>query len=123
MERITPPELHFRIITPGPILMEVGTLIQYRLRLFGVPFTWLTRIALWEPPDCFMDEQLHGPYRQWEHTHTFRPWAGGTLMTDRVVYRLPFWPLGEAVLPLVRRQLGRIFSYRRRTIARLLAGC
>lgn len=121
LERITPPELHFHIITPGPIRMQVGTLIEYRLRLFGVPFTWLTRIALWEPPHRFIDEQLVGPYRLWVHTHHFVPLAGGTLMTDRVVYHLPFFPLGELALPLVRLQLQRIFAYRRQTIARLLA--
>ncbi len=120
LERITPPELQFQVTTPAPITMQLGTLIAYRLRLFGVPFTWLTRIALWEPPHRFIDEQLAGPYRLWVHTHTFSPWAGGTLMTDRVVYELPFWPLGEIALPLVRRQLARIFTFRRRTIAQLL---
>ena len=121
LERITPPELQFHIITPGPIHMQVGTLIEYRLRLFGVPFTWLTRISQWDPPEQFVDEQLYGPYRQWIHTHHFAPSAGGTLMTDRVVYQLPFFPLGELAAPLVRLQLQRIFAYRRRTIARLLA--
>jgi ligand-binding SRPBCC domain-containing protein len=120
LERITPPELHFRIITPGPIVMQRGTLIEYRLRLFGVPFTWLTRIAHWDPPRSFIDEQLWGPYRQWVHTHTFTPVDRGTLMEDRVVYQLPFFPLGEAAFPLVRWQLQRIFAFRRRTIARLL---
>jgi len=121
LERITPPELRFRITTPGPITMQLGTLIAYRLRLFGVPFTWLTRISQWDPPRQFVDEQLFGPYRQWIHTHHFAPSAGGTLMTDRVVYQLPFFPFGELALPLVRLQLQRIFAYRRRTIAQLLA--
>ncbi len=121
LERITPPELQFHIITPGPIRMQVGTLIEYRLRLFGVPFAWLTRISHWDPPHCFVDEQLLGPYRQWVHTHHFQPHAEGTLMIDRVVYQLPFFPLGELALPLVRRQLKRIFSFRRQTIAQLLA--
>jgi len=120
LERITPPELHFRIVTSGPLAMQRGTLIEYRLRLFGVPFTWLTRISQWDPPRSFTDEQLWGPYRQWVHTHTFTPSGGGTLMTDRVVYQLPFFPLGEIVFPLVKWQLQRIFAFRRRTIARLL---
>ncbi len=121
LERITPPELQFHIITPGPIRMQMGTLIEYRLRLCGVPFRWLTRISLWHPPHQFVDEQLWGPYRQWVHTHHFAPLTGGTLMTDRVVYQLPFFPLGELAFPLVRLQLQRIFAYRRQTIARLLA--
>lgn len=122
LELIMPPELQFHIATPGPICMQVGTLIAYRLRLFGVPFTWLTRIALWEPPHHFIDEQLAGPYRLWVHTHTFSPWAGGTFMTDRVVYQLPLFPLGELALPLVKLQLQRIFAYRRQIIAQLLGG-
>lgn len=120
LERITPPELRFHIVTPGPIRMQVGTLIEYRLHLFGVPFPWLTRISQWDPPHSFVDEQLRGPYRRWVHTHSFQPLAEGTLMTDQVVYQLPFFPLGELAYPLVRRQLQRIFAYRRQTIAQLL---
>jgi ligand-binding SRPBCC domain-containing protein len=120
LERITPPELRFRIVTPLPVRMEAGTRIEYRLGLFGVAFRWRTLISRWEPGSCFVDEQLEGPYAKWVHTHTFRDAEGGTLVDDEVRYRLPLFPLGEAAYPLVRLQLGRIFAYRARRLRELL---
>ena len=121
LERITPPELRFRIVSDTPIDLREGTLIRYRLRLLGVPFEWLTRIAVWNPPYEFVDEQLRGPYRQWIHRHTFSDSAGGTRMDDVVDYALPLYPLGEVASPLVAAQVRRIFAYRASVIERLLA--
>ncbi|MEO7042257.1 MAG: SRPBCC family protein [Gemmatimonadaceae bacterium] len=120
LERITPPELRFELTTPTPIEMKVGSLIDYRLRLFGVSFGWRTRIADWEPGVKFVDEQLKGPYAEWIHTHSFRADANGTWVGDNVQYRLPLFPLSEIALPIVKLQLHRIFKYRTRKIAELL---
>lgn len=124
LEAITPPFLEFRIVTPTPIAMEVGALIRYRLRLRGVPISWLTRIDEWNPPHSFVDRQLRGPYGLWHHTHAFEPLGPGhTAMTDRVRYALPFGPLGEIAHAItVRRDLRRIFDFRRDEIERRLAG-
>ena len=122
LERLTPPFLRFEILTPAPIPMRPGTLIDYRLSLFGVPFRWRTEIEAFEPGVRFVDVQLRGPYRRWHHTHTFADAPGGTLVGDRVEYALPLGPLGEVARALlVRRQLDAIFEYRRRVIGELFA--
>ena len=123
LEAITPPFLRFRITTPGPIEMEVGALIRYRLRLRGVPVSWRTRIEAWDPPRGFVDRQLSGPYALWHHTHSFEALDDSrTLMTDLVRYGQRFGPLGTLAEHLVvRRDLERIFDYRRDSIPALLA--
>jgi ligand-binding SRPBCC domain-containing protein len=118
LQVITPPELGFRIVTPAPVAMAEGALIRYRLRLMGIPFSWLTRIAAWDPPHAFVDEQLEGPYRVWIHTHRFSDTPSGTRITDEVQYELPLFPIGEVAAPLVRLQVRRIFAYRAAAIRR-----
>ena len=123
LEAITPPLLRFRVLTPEPIAMQVGTHIQYRLRLHGIPVSWLTSIQGWEPPYRVVDVQVRGPYALWHHTHTFADdGAGGTVMRDVVRYAIGFGPLGElAERALVRRDLKEIFDFRRDAIPKLLA--
>jgi ligand-binding SRPBCC domain-containing protein len=116
LERITPPELGFTIVTPQPIHLSEGTHIAYRLHLFGMPFSWQTEIQRWNPPEEFVDVQRRGPYKHWVHTHRFREEQGATMIEDEVQYALPYAPLDELVYPLVRRQLHRIFRYRQHAI-------
>ncbi len=117
---ITPPELHFRIRTPMPLAMGEGTLIDYTIRLWGVPMKWRTRIVRWDPPYGFADEQLRGPYKSWVHTHRFTAVPGGTIMEDEVTYALPFGWLGLIAAFVVRRQVDRIFAFRAEEVRRLL---
>jgi ligand-binding SRPBCC domain-containing protein len=113
LERLTPPALRFRILTRGPIEMRAGTTIDYRISLSGVPFRWRTMIAVWEPPERFVDIQTKGPYAQWHHTHSFEIAQGGTRMRDRVEYALPLGPVGSLAQHwFVKRQLANIFDFR-----------
>jgi ligand-binding SRPBCC domain-containing protein len=123
LEAITPPLLRFRVITPAPIAMHEGTLIEYRLRIHGAPVRWRTRIMEWQPPLRFVDTQISGPYALWHHTHTFEAQPDGrTLMTDTVRYAIGFGPLGRIAHRLfVRRDVERIFEHRAQVIPALLA--
>ena len=110
LERLTPPSLGFQVLTPPPIEMKVGTLIDYRVRLRGIPMRWQSEITEWEPPHRFVDEQRRGPYRMWIHEHTFTSQDGGTMAKDTVQYAV----LGGAIVQrlFVASELKRIFQYR-----------
>ena len=110
LEKLTPPWLHFRILSTLPIEMSAGASIDYRLRLHGVPLKWTTDITAWEPPYRFVDEQRRGPYRLWRHEHRFEESDGSTIASDRVCYALwGGWVMNRL---WVRRDLDRIFAYR-----------
>jgi ligand-binding SRPBCC domain-containing protein len=114
LQRLTPPWLDFAILTPLPIRMAAGSLIDYRIRVHGVPIRWRTGITEWNPPFTFVDEQLSGPYRLWHHTHSFNAVDGGTMVEDTVRYR----PVGGALVHrlFVARDLQRIFMFRQQEI-------
>jgi len=120
LQRITPPWLGFEILTPLPIEMGAGALIDYRLRVRGLRLRWRTRIEEWDPPASFADLQLRGPYRLWHHVHSFEEREGGTLCRDRVRYAVPFDRLVHALL--VRPDIERIFAHRREVLRGLLGG-
>ncbi|MGQ0553404.1 MAG: SRPBCC family protein [Planctomycetota bacterium] len=120
LERLTPPRMRFRVVSEKPVHIAAGTLIDYRLRMLGVPSGWRSRISVWEPPHRFVDEQVQGPYASWVHTHEFQDLGGATAVIDRVEFALPAYPLGELALPLVRAQLRGIFSYRQQAMSQAL---
>lgn len=123
---ITPPSLRFRLLTPPPVEMEKGRIIDYTIRVMGLPVRWRTLITTYEPPRCFVDEQISGPYSFWHHTHRFEPRDGGTLLYDEVRYVLPMALLGPVrgmVHALyVRPSLEQIFDYREQVFTRLFGG-
>ena len=121
LQAITPSFLGFKILTPAPIDIQEGTLIDYKITLFGIPMKWRTRIERFEPETSFVDTQIRGPYALWHHTHTFEDSPDGTLMRDIVRYRLPLGVLGTiAHMLFVRHTLQRIFQYRFDTLEQLL---
>ena len=111
LEQLTPPFLRFEVLTPSPIVMCAGALIDYQLRVHGFPIRWRTEITEWNPPHYFVDQQSRGPYTLWHHTHRFSERNGGTDCFDEVRYR----PRGGGVVNwlFVRRDIERIFAFRR----------
>jgi ligand-binding SRPBCC domain-containing protein len=117
LERLTPPWINFRIRTPLPIEMQEGAVIDYQIVLYGIPIPWRTRIDVWQPGVRFVDRQLAGPYRWWHHEHRFEPDGHNTRVFDRVEY-VPraAWLTSR----LVRRDVERIFAFRRSALRQLL---
>ena len=123
LEALTPPWLGLRILTPRPIPMRKGTTIDYVLTTHGIPVRWRTEIVEWEPGRRFVDTQLKGPFRVWQHAHDFVEGPDGTLIRDTALFRMPYGPLGAiAHRILVARDLERVFDYRRDAVERLLGG-
>jgi ligand-binding SRPBCC domain-containing protein len=116
LEAITPPWVGFEILSPLPIEMRPGALIDYRIRIHRFPMKWRTEITAWDPPRGFVDEQRRGPYRRWIHTHTFAEQDGGTLCRDHVEYAVPGGAPVNALF--VGPEVRRIFAYRRDFLAR-----
>lgn len=120
LEAITPELLHFRVLAISTPAIQEGTLIDYKLKVRGVPVKWRTRIEQWVPPVKFVDTALKGPYKLWHHTHTFEDLGSGTLMTDRVRYTLPIGYLGWITAGrIVKKDVQEIFDYRRRRVAEI----
>lgn len=117
LETLTPSWLKFEVLTPAPIEMRPGALIDYRIRVHGIPIRWRTEISEWQAPHRFVDRQLKGPYTLWHHTHTFEERDGGTLCLDDVRYR----PRGGALVNwlFVRRDVDRIFRFRQQRLREL----
>lgn len=116
LEAITPPWLHFRILNPGEIVMRRGTVIDYRLRLHGIPLRWQSVIAEWDPPVRFVDMQTRGPYRLWRHEHRFDQEGDVTILRDEVTYSVRGPRFIQQIF--VAPSLDRIFAHRREIIAR-----
>lgn len=122
LEEITPPLLNFKIKKVSTQDIQKGTLIDYRLKIHGIPVNWRTEISTWNPNSEFVDEQLNGPYKKWHHTHRFEDLGPGTLMTDIVIYQLPVGVLGWILAgALVKRDIEKIFSYRRSKVHQIFS--
>jgi len=120
LNKITPPDMQFKILTPLPIIIKKGTLIDYKIKVNGIPFNWQTEITEWEPNKRFIDKQLKGPYRVWIHEHTFEEKDGKTIMNDHVQFLSPGWFLEPIINKLfIEKKLKGIFAYREKILTNL----
>jgi len=119
LERITPQWLHFKVLTPCPIEMKAGLILDYRIRLHAIPIKWRTEISAWEPPFRFVDQQLKGPYKRWHHEHTFQEVDGKTIVCDNVHYI----PRGGSLIHrfMVKPDLEKIFRFRHDRLTEIFA--
>ena len=114
---ITPSKLDFKILTPVPIKMKEGQLIDYTIKLAGFNIRWRTMITEYLPMKSFVDQQLVGPYSMWHHTHEFEELDGCIKMIDTINYVMPFGLIGRIVNAFwVKRDLNKIFEYRKKII-------
>jgi hypothetical protein len=120
LEAITPPWMQFHVTTPAPIVLQAGALIDYKLRIHGIPLRWQSRISVWDPPHRFVDEQVRGPYRRWHHEHVFDATQAGTLIRDIVHYAVPGGRIVHALL--VKPDLMKIFAFRATKLRELFGG-
>ncbi len=121
LNKITPPEMNFRILTPLPEQMYEGMMIAYKVRpLKGMRLTWLTETTKSKDHELFIDEQRVGPYKIWHHEHHFRQMAEGVEMKDILVYDLPAGFIGRWMDDLlIYKQVTKIFLFREKQIVRL----
>jgi len=121
LAHLTPPWLHFVILSPSPVAMAEGAQIDYAIRLLGMRLRWTSRIIAYDPPRSFIDEQIKGPYAFWRHRHTFVPQGAGVVVKDEVAYALPLGGLGRIAQKIyVRAALRSIFNYREKMVKELL---
>lgn len=117
---ITPKKLGFKILTPTPIKMNKGCLIDYLIHLMGIPVHWRTIITDYDPPHMFIDQQLKGPYSLWHHTHTFKKIENGVEIKDRIIYSIPLGWMGQLLHKFwIKKDLNNIFSHRKKVISDL----
>ncbi len=113
LEKITPPHLNFKILTPGPVDMFNGQVIDYSISLYGFPMRWTSLITNYNPPFSFVDTQLKGPYSFWYHEHRFEALSDHkTRIIDHVSYVCPYGIIGEWGHFWVKKSLDKIFRYR-----------
>ena len=118
LQKITPPDMGFHILTSLPENMYPGMIISYTVKpLFGISVKWVTEITHIQEPSYFIDTQLSGPYKIWHHQHFFKEIEGGVEMKDIVHYELPAGPLGRIVHALlVRKKVQEIFDFRKKVL-------
>ena len=125
LARVSPPPADLRWLAPPPASLGAGAVLDFSIRLCGLPVRWRVFVREFDPPYRFIDAQLWGPFARWEHRHLFFEGppgdATGTWVEDRVTYRLPLGSLGRLAHALgAGRSIARVFDYRARRLQELL---
>lgn len=121
LESITPQSLHFEVLQKSTDKIQTGTIIDYRLKIHGIPAKWKTEITSFIENKTFTDTQLKGPYHKWVHQHDFISCKNGTLMKDEVRYIIPMGIWGKLFAGhFIKKDVSNIFNYRNKTIAHFL---
>lgn len=122
LETITPESLNFKVLKKSTSELREGTLIDYKLKVHGIPMKWQSRIESYTELESFVDEQVSGPYAKWHHTHDFIPVGAGTLMRDKVIYKVPMGFIGQIFSgAFIRRDLNNIFNFRKTKINQIFS--
>lgn len=122
LEDLTPDFLHFKVTKVSHPKIQEGTVLDYQLKLHGIPMRWQSRITDWVPGKRFADLQTRGPYAFWHHIHEFYEDRGGTVIRDIVAYKLPGWVPGDILAhAYVKKDLEKIFMFRRQQTEKIFA--
>jgi ligand-binding SRPBCC domain-containing protein len=127
---VNPPGMRLAWLAPPPDVLAAGSVLDFSVRLLGVPVRWRVMIREFDPPYRFVDVQLWGPFSRWEHRHRFAEGAApdgtggaGTWVEDRLTYRLPLGALGSLAHAVAAgRSIAAMFDYRARRLVELLGG-
>ena len=120
LEKLTPDFLQFKILKVTSPSLREGTLLDYSLKIRGIPVRWQSKITEIIPGVRFSDMQTKGLYHYWHDTHEFYEKNGGTLIRDRVLYKLPGWVPGDVIAHwFIRKDLEKIFLHRREVVKKL----
>jgi len=135
LPRITPPELSLRIerlkliADPAhPTFAAAGSdvVVSFRVPILGFRMQHIAHITGFEMNRSFRDQHNRWPLMDWDHRHEFeaaeRDGTAGTIVRDDLHYGLGPGVLGAMPNTLVvRRQLEKMFQFRRRALEELVA--
>lgn len=123
LDRITPDDMQFRIVTKVPDQMYNGLLVEYRVKIPLMGWqVWVSELKHIQAGVSFVDEQKIGPYRFWYHEHRIEPAGDKVRIIDHVSYEVPFGFIGKIGHALfIRPTLERIFRHRERMFNDLLS--
>lgn len=116
-ERLAPPWETMTVEHASGGIKDGGKL-TFAMKVGPIWQRWSAEHFGYQQNRQFCDRQAAGPFAQWEHTHGFSAKGdGGTVIEDRVSYRLPAEPFSNlAPRCLVEDKLESSFAWRAFTV-------